>query len=292
MRLHPKPVWYLEAEQRGHRRALSGLSPHGDMLVANLTPACDYWPSRSDEPSYRCLFCGYGAVSERSRNLAQERGVPTVASETLQEFRDALPTSRVETKPLYMVGGFLCHRDAEGERYFPIANAAIAAEPGYWGCIGCGSQALPRDWCRRLHEAGVGYACVNLEVWGDKRWSTLCQGKARFIGYDDWIQSLLDAVDVFGSGSVFSAFVAGAELTPPWGLGSCTPAQALDRNLEGTDWLLRHGIMPIHSPFSPISLGQQGPLLDYFLRLHWETARRRRQHRRLVTTRFVCSGCT
>jgi hypothetical protein len=294
IRPDPKPAWHAWAEQHGFRRATTGMNQHGDMLVANLTPACDYWSASPDEPNDRCLFCGYGAVSERSQHLNQRRGVASVAPETLDEFRNVLPLSRGESKHLYLVGGSMRNRDAEGERYEQIARAAVAAEPGYRGAIGCGSQALSKSWCRKIREAGAGYACFNLEVWDPELWRKICPGKAKYVGYDDWLRSMTDAVEVFGRGGVFSAFVAGVELLPP--LGMATQEEAIESNAAGTDWLLQRGIVPIHSPFSPTALSAQGqgsgPTLDYFLKLNLATARLRRKHRMPVDTRFICGGCT
>jgi hypothetical protein len=269
------------------------MNQHGDMLVANLTPACDYWAAPGEAGDFRCLFCGYGAVSERSASLGQQRGAAAVSAATLAEFQEVLPHSREETRHLYLVGGSMRDREAEGRRYLALTQAAVAAEPAYRGRIGCGSQALPRDWSRAVRDAGAAYACFNLEVWDADLWSRLCPGKARFIGRERWLQDMLDAVAVFGRGAVLTAFVAGAELVPP--LGLATPEQAVASNAEGADWLLARGIVPIHSPLSPALTSAYGraaaPDLDYFVRLNLETRRLRRRHALALDPRFVCGGC-
>lgn len=294
VRPHAKPAWYVWAERQGLRRAITGMQQHGDMLVANLTPACDYWTAPGETTNHRCLFCGYGAVSERSACLGQQRGSAAVPPETLAEFSLALVQARSETRHLYLVGGSLRDRDAEGQRYLQVAQTAVAADSSYRMIIGCGSQALPKTWSQRIRHAGAGYACHNLEVWDAALWSRVCPGKARFIGRDQWLQSMVDAVEVFGRGAVLSAFVAGAELVPP--LGMSTPEQALESNSQGVDWLLTHGIVPIHSALSPVVnsefAGAASPDLDYFLRLNRETLRLRRRHKLPVDPRFVCGGCT
>jgi hypothetical protein len=292
VRPHPKPAWYAWAEQNGLRRATTGMNQHGDMLVANLTPACEYWQAPGEQRNYRCLFCGYGAVSERSECLGQKRGEAAVPEATLAEFRRVLPESRAETRHLYLVGGSLRDRDAEGQRYLQLTQAAVAAEPSYRGRIGCGSQALPKAWSERVRAAGARYACFNLEVWDADLWTRICPGKARFIGREQWLQDMVDAVDVFGRGAVLSAFVAGAELVPPLGMA---PAQALASNAAGVDWLLARGIVPIHSPLSPAITSEYSqaaaPDMDYFLRLNVETLRLRRRHALPLDPRYVCGGC-
>lgn len=290
----PKPAWYVWAEREGLRRARAGLEQHGDMLVANLTPACDYWAAPGEATGHRCLFCGYGAVSVRSETLEQKRATASPAPATLAEFKRALPQSRAETRHLYLVGGSVRDLEAEGARYLQVTEAAVEAEPSYRGAIGCGSQALPKAWSKRIHAAGAAYACFNLEVWDEALWAKICPGKAKFIGREAWIRNMVDAVDVFGRGAVLTALVAGAELVPPLGLSSVD--RAIESSVKGTDWLLDHGIVPIYSLLSPAITSEYSraaaPDIHYFLRLNRETFKLRRRHQLPLDARFVCSGCT
>lgn len=292
VKVEPKPAWRSWAEQNGLARAATAMDAHGDMLVANLTPACEYWPVEGDA-GCRCRFCGYGAISRRSQALGQKRGVHSADPQTLDEFRRILAKARPETSHLYLVGGSMLDREAEGARYLEITGAAVEADPAYRGIIACGSQALPRLWLQRIHEAGAGYVCFNLEVWDAAQWEKLCPGKARHIGRDAWLQSLVDAVEIFGRGAVFSAFVTGAELVPPFGFA--TEAMAVESNIEGAEWMISRGIVPIYSVFSPSPTSEYekatAPGLDYFLRLNVETARLRARHNLHVDNRFICSGC-
>ena len=91
--------------------------------------------------------------------------------------------------------------------------------------VACGSGAIPKAAMKRLRELGVKGACFNLEVWDPVQFERVCPGKHAIVGRDRWLESLEDAVDVFGRGHVKSAFVGGAELV---GDGVCqTPDEAL-----------------------------------------------------------------
>ncbi len=293
-RPQPEPAWYAWARKNQHERARLGVSQHGDMLIPNLTPACEYWPREGEEDTCRCLFCGYGAVSERSRGLGQERGVASPSVDAMREFAAILPHAAKEVKHIYLVGGSMRNRDLEAERYLQLTRAAVKAAPDTRGRIGCGSQALDRAWLQQIKDAGAGYVCFNLEVWDPDMWQILCPGKARFIGRDTWLQNMCDAVEIFGRGAVLSAFVAGVETVKP--VGFATDDQAIRSALEGTEWMLARGMSPIFSPFSPAISSRydqaSGPNLDYFLRLNRETARLRQKYSSPLDTRFVCHGCT
>jgi len=290
-RPHPRNQWFDRASQMGLRRAMAGLEQHGDMLVANLSPACEYWQKPGESENFRCRFCGYGAVSERSKTLGQVMGDASFAPEVLSEFKQILPYTESETRHLYLVGGSLRNRDHEGSRYLTAIKTAVA-EAGFKGVIGCGSQALGKDWIQRIHDAGASYGCFNLEVWDPDVWRKVCPGKAKFITREQWLQDMVDAVKIFGRGGVLSAFVAGTELVS----GFSSEARAIESAVEGTDWLLSQGITPLFSPFSPTLTSEysaaSAPTLDYFLRLNIETLRLRKKHKLPMNTRFVCRHCT
>jgi hypothetical protein len=101
-------------------------------------------------------------------------------------------------------------------------------------------------------------------------WERVCPGKARFFGRDMWEESLVAAVEVFGEGNVYSAFVIGAEMVLDDALTA--PEDALYSNMEGVRWLLSRGINPILSLFWPFvgtdMEGAAGPDLHFLLRLY------------------------
>ena len=55
---------------------------------------------------------------------------------------------------------------------------------------------------KRLRELGVKGTCFNLEVWDPIQFERVYPGKHAIVGRDRWLESLEDAVDVFGRGHV------------------------------------------------------------------------------------------
>ncbi|MBW1711838.1 MAG: radical SAM protein, partial [Deltaproteobacteria bacterium] len=74
-----------------------------------------------------------------------------------------------------------------------------------------------REDMKRLYEAGVSSYNPNYEVWDPELFKILCPGKEKFIGREEWIRRSVEAVDIFGAGSVSPNFVAGVEMAQPWG---------------------------------------------------------------------------
>lgn len=101
------------------------------------------------------------------------------------------------------------------------------------------ASAVPKEQLERLKEAGATAYEPHIEVWDKKIFEKICPGKAKFFGWQYWVDNIIDAVKVFGRGNVCSQLVAGAELAQPYGFKSVE--KALKSNLEGVEFLAQHG---------------------------------------------------
>jgi hypothetical protein len=144
------------------------------------------------------------------------------------------------------------------------------------------TQALPRPALERYRAAGVRIYHPNYEIWDAERFARICPGKARAIGRDEWIRRIEDAAEIFGPSCVIPNFVAGVEMSIPYGFP--TVAEALASTGEGLDHFMAQGITPRFTTWCPEPLSDlgahQGPApLAYhagLLRLWRDTHRRHR----------------
>ncbi|MBI4284739.1 MAG: hypothetical protein HY670_02410 [Chloroflexi bacterium] len=130
--------------------------------------------------------------------------------------------------------------------------------------------AKSKEDLKRIHATGIKIIGMNLEVWDPALFAILCPGKNKFIGREAWIQSLVDAVDVFGAGNVVTNFVAGVEMCQPYGFTDVN--EALKSTLSGYEYLMQRGIVPRQDYWcveSGTRLGgsQQPPPSEFFVRL-------------------------
>jgi hypothetical protein len=294
-----RPVWHARNASDGSSLASSGLNQHGDMMVLNVTPACEYWATTQNHSgkekagkSYRCGFCGYGAPDDRSRALGQEIGNPHIPSFVLQRAAEAVGVGvEAGARHLYLTGGSMTDPEKEADRYLEIVKAVREASRGVY--LALGSQALPPERIGEFRDAGADGACFNLEVWDGAVWARVCPGKARFLGRGMWEDSLIEAVRVFGEGNVYSAFVIGAEMVLDGTLSE--PEVALRSNLEGVRWLLSRGVQPIMSLFWSFvgtdMEGARGPDLHYLLRLYAGANEIRKELGRPFPDTMACKRC-
>lgn len=274
----------------------TGLSQHGDMLVLNVAPGCEYFvvPDANGKTQNKsCSFCLYGLPDkQRMEPLGQELYVAQTPRPTLERVREACTHPETHARHLYLVGGSMLDMKAEGDRFVGIARhlAEKGLHERYY--IACGSGAIPRESMIELKDAGVRGACFNLEVWDPTQFKRVCPGKDSIVGRDRWIESLQDAVDVFGDEHVMTAFVGGAEMDGP---GAQSPEAALASNIEAAETLIPQGIQTIYSLHWKMTGKQRGmePLytLDFFLKLNEAMAELRASHQRPINEDFFCRRC-
>ncbi len=70
----PLRPWLTQKTADGLPFAQAGVTTHGDMLVINVAPGCEYFLHKHDGQSMRCAFCAYGAPDERTKHLGQIAG--------------------------------------------------------------------------------------------------------------------------------------------------------------------------------------------------------------------------
>lgn len=295
------PAWHGQTTSDGTPLTDCGLNQHGDMMVLNLAPACEYWSTTREgfatvegvaKRSYRCAFCGYGLPDDRSRALGQEQNQPEIPSNVLQRAVEAVRMGvEAGARHLYLTGGSMTDPKLETERYLEVVRGIRKASEGIY--LAVGSQALPPERLSEVKEAGADGVCFNLEVWDRNVWERVCPGKARFFGRKMWEESLLEAVNIFGEGNVYSAFVIGAEMVLDNALAD--PEEALQSNIEGVRWLLSHGINPILSLFWPF-VGTdmeraKGPDLHFLLSLYSAAHDVRRELNKPFPGNMACKRC-
>jgi hypothetical protein len=292
----PAQGWQQGLASDGVPRAQSGLRLHGDMVVVNVAPGCEYFlaPKRNGD-SMRCTFCTYGAPDVRMKHLGQQMGVTAIPEPTYRRLQEVLSDALAETeiRHIYLVGGSFTDPREEGIRFAELARRVQEVNDRRVP-VTCGSGALPEESLRLLHdERLVENACFNLEVWSEPLFSRICPGKERYIGYEGWLGALEAAVRIWGRGHVYSAMVAGVEFEPELDLSS---EQALDTALRGARDLCQRGIIPIYSLYWPPA-GRDLPehlreLRSFFERLQLGYHEIRHAEGLEIWEGFMCQRCS
>ena len=132
------------------------------------------------------------------------------------------------------------------------------------------ASAFNEKQLRRLYEeTGLTSYTSDLEVLNEELFNWICPGKAKWVGYQEWRERLVRAVDIFGRGNVGTGIVGGVELARPHGFTN--EQDALESTLAEAEYLAERGVSTVYIVWVPRPgsdfKGQQAPSLDYFIRL-------------------------
>ena len=132
-----------------------------------------------------------------------------------------------------------------------------------------GTAFTEKQLVRLYTETGLMSYTADIEVLNEKLFNWICPGKAEWIGYKEWKQRLIRAVDIFGPGNVNTGIVGGVELARPHGFTS--EDDALKHTLEEAEYLASRGVSTVSMvwvvrPKSYFS-DQKNASLDYYVRL-------------------------
>jgi hypothetical protein len=291
----PVQQWMTGRTSDDLPRAQAGLSLHGDMIVINIAPACEYFlVSKQDDRWMNCSFCRYGAPTRRTRELGQVMGQTAIPELLYRRMQEVLEAAFDETpiRHIYLVGGSLTDPREEGIRYAELARR-VQEVNRHRAPVTCGSGALPEESLELLHGEGlVDAVSFNLEVWSQPLFERVCPGKHRFVGYHRWIASLEKALELWGQGRVYTAMVAGVEIEPDIGL---SVHEAAEIALRGAEDLCSRGIVPTYSLYWPRP-GRDYPehlqnLRSYFTRLQLGYHEIRRARGIELWEGFMCHRC-
>ncbi|TAK36989.1 MAG: hypothetical protein EPO21_00740 [Chloroflexota bacterium] len=263
----PEPkFWSKKFEDGTPYKELSWAEPHPIVFLM-----CQHWG-----PKEECKFCEINYTW----NMTHQHGVGTlkkpytdpqqVAEVIAEIFREERAP---EDKPYGVLidGGTITKQVAgltENEFYLRYVEA-IREKIGPTWPICVMSHPQTKEGAKRWRDAGATKQCANIEVWDKRLFGTICPGKERHIGWDNWVKRMLDEVEVFGWGNVEATFVAGVEMAQPWGFTEVR--DAVRSTTSGMEYLMSHGIVPmmvVWAFYAGAALKDQvRPPLEYYVEI-------------------------
>lgn len=206
--------------------------------------ACQYWGDGEE-----CRFCD---INENVRQMKRSRDftltmpvkrlddVVTVAEAIVAEQR---ATHGPDAGVSFVISGgtitSTLHGQDEDTFYGAYVEALKAGDPRRH--IALQTNAKSRDALSRYRALGLNQHHADMEVWDRRLFEWLVPGKARRVGWDAWVRSLVESAEIFGPGETSPLFVAGIELARPHGFD--TVEEAVASTTEGMAYLMSRGVL-------------------------------------------------
>lgn len=206
---------------------------------------CQYWG-----PDEECRFCDININARQmkeSKDFTFNAPVKPVAS--MVEVARSIEQDATEEvgfpPPIDFIitgGTILKTLHGKDEDTFYLEYASALKWGGRRRYINLQTNAKDKEAMKRYRAAGVDCHHANMEVWDRKLFDWINPGKARRVGWDNWVKWMVESVDVFGETNVRPNFVCGLEMAKPYGFA--TVGEAVNSTTEGMDFMMRHGVFP------------------------------------------------
>ncbi|TBW36262.1 radical SAM protein [Siculibacillus lacustris] len=220
-----------------------------------------------------CQFCDIVNFTKQQREVLSDRPERPRARDIAETVKEALKEKGRFTT-FCLTGGSVL----KGEELFDLEvshyietlqaigeNFTTKKFPSQLVASAFNEKQLRRLW----EETGLTSYTSDLEVLNERLFEWICPGKAKHVGYREWRDRLIRAVDIFGRGNVNTGIVGGVELARP--LGFQGEGEALEATLSEAEYLAERGVTTIHTVWVPRPgsqfRDQVAPSLDYYIRL-------------------------
>lgn len=275
-----RPRWYDQRTSDGTLMSNVIQIMGRDVLVGLILRHCEYF---NDNES--CKYCSLveGTRGVRDEGIAREMGIKI--PRIVETYRAAIKDG---VRILILTGGSLLDDKREAVMYAKIFSALkkVRDEAGANTMFLGGTLAFDKEGSIGLREAGVTNVTYNLEAWDPRLFAEIVPGKAHWVGREEWLQRLLDAVSVFGRGHVGTNFVIGPETAAAGGFSDLEDGVRSWR--EAFTWCVEHDVVPMTTVWKPkagsVYADRQAPPTEYYLTVGLE-------RRRLIKKSALWSEC-
>lgn len=256
----PRPAFFDKVTSRGTHMDFIGGTCTGQRLLINGFQRCRFW-----EHGEQCHYC---ALFAADTTLEGEVNLTDIAETVREASREPGRFTEISVSGGSDFGGEPPF-SVEVDRYIRVLNAVSGDVQGKIETQ-LQAPAYKKEDIRRIYEN----TCLtsyrpNIEVWDKASFERMCPGKTRWIGRDEWIRRMVDAVEVFGKGRVYTQMVCGAELAGPDGMKDVS--RAIASATEGAEFLASNGVSCHEEIWRPHRLEKLGwqkmQELDYFIQL-------------------------
>lgn len=137
-----------------------------------------------------------------------------------------------------------------------------------------------KQLARLYEETGLTGYTADIEVLNEELFDWICPGKSEWIGYKEWKNRLVSAVDIFGRGNVNTGIVAGVELAKPYGFAN--EKDAIKATVEEAEDLAGKGVSTVYMVWIPRTQSyfhdQNNASLEYYVSLAKELHELRKKY--------------
>jgi hypothetical protein len=195
----PRPGFYGRSTSQSGEMVKIGQIGGADCLFFCYQNYCSHFGRHK-----QCLFCNLVATSDTYDSVQKRKEAEAVGEVAGAAWKEGT------VKHVLLTGGCFNH-----EKEVQVVSEIIAAIRRHTGLDRIPGTILPSpakgDDIRRYHDTGIQAIGYSMEIWDEGLYRGICPGKSDSTSHREFVDSIREAVRVFGPGNVYGVFVLGLE---------------------------------------------------------------------------------
>ncbi len=196
----PRPAFYNKKTTSNKEMVKIGQIGGEDCLFFCYQNFCSHF-SKNEQ----CLFCNLVSTSQTYDLVLKKKDTQDIGEVANAAFSES------NVKHVLLTGGCFNHQK-ETELVSDIVRtiseyAGINRVPGTI----LPSPAKNSDEIEKYYDSGINAIGFSMEIWDEMLYRAICPGKSKSFSHDEFVNSIRNAVEVFGEGNVYGVFVMGLE---------------------------------------------------------------------------------
>lgn len=196
----PRPGYYSQLTSTGNKMVKIGQVGGEDCLFFCYQNYCSHF-SKNEQ----CLFCNLVSTSETYDSVLKKKDTDDIGEVAKAAFEEG------NVRHVLLTGGCFNHQK-EIEMVSNIVES-VCEHTSFDRLPGTILPSPPRtvEEIQGYYNSGIKAIGFSMEIWDDKLYQAICPGKSKSVSHEAFIDSIRNAVKVFGEGNVFGVFVMGLE---------------------------------------------------------------------------------
>lgn len=152
----------------------------------------------------QCLFCNLVSTAKTYDSVLKKKDAEAIAEVASAAWAEGT------VNHVLLTGGCFAH-----EREVSVVEAICSAMRQRLGVERIPGTILPSpakgDDIKRYYDTGMRAIGYSMEIWDEALYRAICPGKSETTTHAEFLQSIEEAVGIFGAGNVYGVFVMGLE---------------------------------------------------------------------------------
>lgn len=195
-----RPAFYNQKTTSNKEMVKIGQVGGEDCLFFCYQNFCSHF-SRNEQ----CLFCNLVSTSQTYDSVMKKKATQDIGEVAKTAFSEST------IKHVLLTGGCFNH-----QKEIELVTDVVTAIKEYTGFNRVPGTILPSpaknmDEIEKYYDSGINSIGFSMEIWDEMLYRAICPGKAKSFSHEKFVNSIKNAVEVFGEGNVYGVFVMGLE---------------------------------------------------------------------------------